>query len=99
MKFICVNSVNNRKIGIYNLPRKEINKDVYALINKCSNPLHYHKESCIVLWTHVDKFNESIDQIKYEINHLKTEDNTMHGLYDCVENNNFFYDNEFLSND
>lgn len=75
--FTCFCTVLNSKrshLGIYNIPRKQINKKFDRLMNKCSNPLNYHKKSCIVFWDYVDEFNHNIDRISYEIENMDTKD-------------------------
>ena len=47
------------------------------LMNKCSNPLNYHKKSCIAFWDYVDKFNQNIESISYEIEHMTTNDSDL----------------------
>ena len=90
LKCICINNINSKKkIGIYNVPRKNINESVNNLINKCSNPLNYHKKSCIAFWNYVDKFNEDINTVKYEIEQMTTENDNTESYFDlqsCVQN-------------
>ena len=72
---IVVIQCNNRSnLGIYHIPRKNINPNFNKLVNKCSNPLNYHKKSCIAFWDYIDKFNQNIESISYEIENMDTND-------------------------
>jgi hypothetical protein len=70
--YVVVHCNNRSRLGIYNIPRKNINPNFKKLVNKCSNPLNYHKKSCIAFWDYIDKFNQNIDSISYEIETMDT---------------------------
>jgi hypothetical protein len=88
---VVVQSNDRNRLGIYNIPRKNINPTFNKLVNKCSNPLNYHKKSCVALWDYVDKFNKDIDSISYEIENMKINDSAVDfNLTDCYQNDGTF---------
>ena len=98
IKCICINKINSKtNLGIYNVPRKNINESVNKLINKCSNPLNYHKKSCIAFWNYVDKFNEDINTVKYEIEQMTIKNDNTESYFDlqsCIQNDDTFIADE-----
>lgn len=74
---VAIQCNNRSNLGIYHIPRKNINPNFNKLVNKCSNPLNYHKKSCIAFWDYIDKFNQNIESISYEIENMDTNDSDL----------------------
>lgn len=86
--YVIIQCNNKSNLGIYHIPRKNINPNFNKLVNKCSNPLNYHKKSCIAFWDYIDKFNQNIESISYEIENMHTNDSDRDFKLKACEQNN-----------
>ena len=59
-----------RLSNVCELPRHKIRPSVSKLVLKCSDPLYYHTDPCMILWESIESFNERVNDAEYSIEHM-----------------------------